>query len=258
MSTNVNPNPGVQLTGDDKQDRDALLRSEVERLVKENIQKSQANLTPAEIAALAPKVDETPQPFKMSILGKEYEFPDQATAMKQVEATILDLQSKVANGNKPAAVSDEKQPEGFDPKHFAKKLDEDVIEGLRYALPHIPEFRNLAQDNASLRQALAVHTFRNQVPNFVPDEQNVRAINGAIQELGLNPANPNSLEAAYAYSVSRGYIKPQTQGQRPQVVTPPVVGRGSGGFDVSPDFEAMVARLDKNQLKQLIESGKFN
>lgn len=260
--------PGIQLTGDEEKDKGILLENEVARLVKENLHKNAANLTEEEKAMYAATGggNEKPQPFKMTLFGREVEYPDQATAMAEVEKAMLQLTTQLnekqkANGQgqgqeAPAA-------DVFDREKMAKLIDENVLEGLRYAMDYIPEIKQMKQDNATLKQALAVHQFRSNTPNFTADPQNVQVINGILAELGLPPDRPASLEAAYAVGVGRGWIRPQQpennqQMLRQRPITPPFQGRGqNAGFSVTPDFEAMVNKLSKEQIKQLIDSGRF-
>lgn len=260
-------NQGIRLTGDEAQDKALLLEKEVERLVGENLKKNKDNLTEDEKALLlAQGQDNSPRGFKMTLFGKEVEYTDQATAMQEVEKAILQLNNQLSMAQGQKKTKDQNEPESFDKEKMAKLIDEDVLGGLRYAMQHIPEVRALHADNAALKQALAVHQFRSNTPGFTSEPQNIAAINSILSELGLPPDRPASLEAAYSVAVNRGVIKPQARQEPRQIITPPLTGRGNGyqnsgiyngNSSVTPQFEGMVDRLSKEQIKALIESGKF-
>lgn len=247
------PAGGVQLTGDEAADREAILKADVERLVKENLKASKTQET------IVGEEKQEPTNFKIQLFGQEFEYPDYQTAMKAVEATISDLQRAAANKE---AVKETKKEDEFSKDIFAEKVTKDPLEGIRYALNNLSEFKNLARDNENLKQALAVAQFRSNTNGFSPDPQTVQAMNAHMQELGLNPNNPASLEAAYALGVQRGTIKPKTQQvaetkQSEKFV--PGSGRGysnESGAGVPESFAIAARQLTKQQRAELIEKYK--
>ena len=178
MSTAANPLPGQNITGNEGQDLDTLVRAEVERLWAD--QKTQ-------LATQGANVPQGQQitPIKLNVFGQEFSFNDPASASAAVEQALTQVREQVTaqalaiQNQQPQPISQLPDAAKFDKARFADIVADDPLKGIDYALGHLL-FDGKTDGAASTlkaqlgaaaqhRQVLAAYQFRERFPQFTPD-----------------------------------------------------------------------------------------
>lgn len=234
-----------QVTGNEAVDQN----KQIEALLNTRLGELEANLTKLHgqnPAGVIPDQNTTPQPVKLVIHGKEFQFANHEEASRAVEDAMAQTQQMTAAqfqanqaqqpppGQTPPAVP------GFNREQFAEMIEKDPSKGIEYALGHlvfgrdVPNaggvIRDALQEVQKLRQVNAVQTFRNTVPGFKGTQPEIDATEAIRRELNLPTDNPVAWEAAFSIARNRGMI-PQDAPQ-PQA---PSYTQG-GGLNLPPSM----------------------
>ena len=272
MATPTNGLPGQQITGNEGQDIDALIKAEVERLWADKT--TQLNTQQANIPQ-----NQGQGPIKLNVFGQEFSFNDPVSASAAVEQALNQVRERVTEQTLASVqpqlqqrqAPTEPETNKFSREKFADIVAEDPLKGIDYALNHLlfegksnnaaDSLKTQLNAGAQQRQVLAAYQFRERYPDFVPDTQSVAALDQIRQGLGLSADNPDSWEAAYALGRTRGVfrapqqpLQQQVVGQNPyiqQQAYPPTFGRQSGGLE-QPDWLKKAEEMPADQLEKLL------
>jgi len=274
MAANANVLPGQQITGNEGQDLETLIRQEVEKMYAANktqLQTQQADLTekPSEV------------PIKLKVFGQDFTFNDSQSASQAVEQALAQVRDEVSRQTSqltapgtgtPGTTGTKENP--FDKEKFATMVGEDPLKGLDYALSHLlfngqtdsaaDVLRGQLGASAQQRQNSAKQQFRERYPSFIPTNQTVHALDQIRQNLGLSDDSVDSWEAAYALGVARGIFQvptpqpnnhPQTNDLQENahnfVSAPPNLGRSVTNTN-TPNWIQKAEQLPTDQLEQLL------
>lgn len=257
-------NQGTEITGNDAQDLEVLVRKAVEEAyAKTNKPESIIN-DPAH----------KPEPIKVKIFGDEVSFDNPEAMAKAVETAILRTRESTLAEAAAARGQEQQQQQvpgttknSFDKDKFAELIADDTLKGLNYALSHLMfngqvedaagAIRSRFNDLDTQKQVLAAYQFREMFPQFQADPVTINKLDQIRQGLNLPPDNPQSWEAALALGVVRGILpdprvqqqQQQTQRQQQQQFTgPPTMGRGNS--EPPPDWLAKLENLSEAELEQ--------
>lgn len=275
MATTGIPVPNT--SGNDKEDIQALIQT----ALKEHLASQNQGNDPRQLLQEPP----TPQPIKMNINGVEKEFRNTEELQAAIQQTV-DWYNSQLHGNQqrpaPQEVPQTKE-DGFSKEKFAKLIEDDVLEGIRYANRYAL-FDGKVEDpgkilqatvaqNAQIQTELAAYKFRDSNPemrNFM--DQNPQATGqllGIMQQLNLPPTF-QGFQAAYSQGVMAGYFpppqqvvqrfQPQPQGQDPRQqnlfsrpAPPPVMGGGASQGLPSGIMEDQFLSLPEDKRSELLD-----
>lgn len=255
MASQAQPQPGLQVTGDDSQDLALIIQSAIQNAHKQSVpaqqqlqQQTQQEPTPSELKV---SVFGEERSFKtLDELGKAIEQGYQNVyqqAFQQAQAAGKSTSEAAAAGATAAAGG----AAGFDREQFAKLLETDTLKGLEYALGHLffggkvtegvgQMVGSRLQDVATQKQILAAYQFREMFPNLQIEQGTLQKLDQLRQHLGMPQDDPRSWEAAYSVGVMRGILPPPKQEQQQTQQQ-----QQAGGN----------TQLNQNQMQQLRDAG---
>ena len=241
--------PGVTLTGNEALDNEKLAEQAALKALEEYRKAHPETRT----------TDDQPptKPIKVKIGDREHEFADETALSTAVSQTLAAYEAKLAELGQKTAPPPKKEPKDeFSTEEFAKLVEKNPLEGINYALKYSPvakELEELRNFRNQQTQQTAAYQFREIARDFTPEPQNLTALQQAVQNLGLNSADPRHLAAAWSFAKTANMV-PAAQGnlqtRPPAPVAPPMIGRSS--YEQVPDWAKQAESLDENALEALI------
>ena len=241
--------PGVTLTGNEALDNEKLAENAALKALEEYRKTHPETRTSEE--------QPTAKPIKVKIGNTEHEFVDEGALSTALAQTLSAYEAKLAElGQRPAPAPKKEPKDEFLMEEFAKLVEKNPLEGIEYAFGHsrfnkeLEELRNFRNQQT---QQTAAYQFREIARDFTPEPQNLTALQQAVSNLGLNPADPRHLKAAWSFAKESGAV-PAAQGNmqyKPAPPTaPPMLGRSSN--DPVPNWALQAENLDEASLEALI------
>ena len=178
-----NPVPGGQVTGDDKADLASIIRE----AIKETVGDQKDAKTEAK----------QPEPLTLKIGGEDRQFQSLEELQAAINSTLETYQAAyrelAGSVKKPPEPSPQQGQKAFDRDTFIAKMNENPVDGLRYALSYAifdGEVDNPAvaikagvQKAFNLEQQLAAYQFRQQHPEIAEMDEILSELKPLIGEV---------------------------------------------------------------------------
>ncbi len=202
-----------------------------------------------------------PEPIVLNIGGQQMTFKNQDEASAQLTSLYAQKPNQVTERPLPGQQVTDDTNNAWSPTKHAQWVDlmvtnplaaQEMLDEQRYGVKNPTEV--IKQQMAAVQeiaQQMTIDQFVSQHKDYVVSEENAKAMQGVLTELGGGrPAvSKMALEAAYAIADKRGLIKrPEAQNtysnrqDNPYLAAPPISGRGSsnsGPSDFDIDAENM-------------------
>ena len=215
---------------------------------------------------------EKPRPIELNIFGQTYSFDDPKKLAETVEAAIRDAvirgrleaeqELKQRTGSEGQYVSGTEQPKTKTPDaaKFVELLEKnpaeafDYVDEFRFGMPakQVRAALNaVLKTTADMALAIEADKFRRETPEYVANEENMRALLETMRQYNL-PPTAEGMKRAFRLAVDEGKIRPAQPQPFSPSAPPPSVGRSAASTGMALNWDK-IRNLSADQLKAEIE-----